>query len=396
MSSDPTEVPQAKWYTPLKPYLPWLIRIAVAFAIAAATHYGWPPEVVQIIKEVPIAVVQQDLQPELTEFSPTQGWIRDADAIAANLDETKTLHFERTPAGKVALGDEDVFLWRAVRKVNNRGPPWYPNVNQESVGCCVGCGWKHSADIVQATAIASGKRFEWKPVSVEVIYAGSRVDVGRGQISGDGSMGAWAREWSQSQGGIAAMQKYDSVDLSKFSPARARDWGRRGIPPDVAAAAKEHPVKGCALVKSWADVKRAIQQGYPVAVCSDQGFTMGRDATGRARPQGSWSHCMCICAVRTAADGHTEGAFILNSWGDNAHTGPVWPEDAPVAGFWADAAVVDRMVKQGDSFALADVAGFPARKVLPDWFVREVQPERFRPRDPFVFKREFAQCSLAF
>jgi hypothetical protein len=116
-----------------------------------------------------------------------------------------------------------------------------------------------------------------------------------------------------------------------------------------------------------ADKKRSIQQGYPVAVCSDQGFTMDRDATGRCRPQGQWMHCMAIIGVRT----NPEGAFILNSWGDNAHTGTVWPADAPVAGFWADASVVDRMMRQGDSFALADVAGFPQRPKPPlDWTVR--------------------------
>ena len=39
------------------------------------------------------------------------------------------------------------------------------------------------------TAIASGAAFEWKPASAEVIYAGSRIDVGGGQIRGDGSVG---------------------------------------------------------------------------------------------------------------------------------------------------------------------------------------------------------------
>src|SRR5438552_3544002 len=83
-----------------------------------------------------------------------------------------------------------------------------------------------------------------------------------------------------------AMQKYASADLTTFSPTRARDFGRRGVPADIAAAAKEHPVKGCALVKTRPDVKRAVLQGYPVAVCSDQGFRMERDSTGRCRPQG--------------------------------------------------------------------------------------------------------------
>jgi len=238
--------------------------------------------------------------------------------------------------------------------------------------------------VCQATAIAAGRSFEWRPVSVEVIYGGSRVDVGGGRISGDGSVGAWAKEYVASKGGIAAMQKYASADLSVFSPTRARDFGRRGVPPDIAAEAKMHPVKGCALVKSWADVKRAVQQGYPVAVCSDQGFTMERDSTGRCRPQGTWPHCLALIAVRT---GPNEGGFLLNSWGDSAHTGPVWPADMPVAGFWADASVIDRMVRQGDSFALADVEGFPARKL--DWVVK-ARPVRDRRAMFAHFKPEVA------
>jgi hypothetical protein len=361
---------------------PWLFGFILSVIAALGTHYGWPPEVIQVIKEIQ---VPQAAAPPGDDYTPTFGWQHDDQSIAANLDDTKTLQFASTPAGKAVLGDQDVFLWRAVRKAAGKPEPWYPNVNQQNVGCCVVCGWKHSADIVQATAIAGGAAFEWKPISVEVIYAGSRVTVGGGKLSGDGSVGAWAKDWCQSKGGIVSMEVHGSIDLTTFSPARARAWGRTGVPESLGTEAKQHPVKGCALVRSWADVKRAVQQGYPVAVCSDQGFTMTRDATGRARPQGVWPHCLCICGVRIAADGRTEAGFLLNSWGDSAHTGGVWPSDMPVAGFWADAAVIDRMVRQGDSFALADVAGFPARKPLPDWFV-ERRPERFRPQ-LFAFVR---------
>jgi hypothetical protein len=317
-------------------------------------------------------LAQQDAADQLEEFPARAahypgGWVRDAETIAANLDESKTLHFKATPAGKAVLGDEDVFLYRAVRKVNNKGPPWYPNVNQQSVGCCVGCGWKHSADVVQAVQIAAGQAGTWKPLSVEVIYGLSRVEIGGGRIRGDGSVGAWARDAAMKYG-MAPMQPYDSVDLSTFSPSRARDFGRKGVPPEIEAIAKEHPVKSCALVTSWADVKRAIQQGYPVAVCSDVGYTMQRDQTGRCRPSGTWNHCMSIIAVRNGAAGVPEGGFILNSWGDDAHTGPTWPADAPLAGFWADSSAIERMVKEGDSFALSGLQGFPARKL--DWNVR--------------------------
>lgn len=383
MSTDtpPTPSAWAKWKTRLAPYMPAIqqvVLLLIAAAVGAFGHWaGVDPQViertVEVIKEVPVPAPHQPAPDapavSAAEYVPTMGWTRDADAIAANLDPLKTVHFASTPAGKASLGDDDVYLWQLVRKVNNKGPPWYSNINQGSVGCCVGAGFKHSADVVQASAIASGKQFQWQPISVEVIYAGSRVDVGGGRMSGDGSVGAWAAQYISTKGGIAPMQKYQSVDLTTFSPLRARQWGRSGVPVDVAAVAREHPVKACSLVKSWSDVKKAIQQGYPVAVCSDQGFRMERDSTGRAKPQGTWNHCMAIIGVRSGAN---EGGFILNSWGDTAHTGPVFPADAPVAGFWADASVIDRMVSQGDSFALADVAGFPARPI--DWFVNLNHP----------------------
>ena len=349
----------------------WAIRAGLTLLAivvgAVLTRYGVDPRTIEVIKEVLVtAPVAAPFDEFGTQYAPTQGWVRDEVQIVTNRNEEATLHFRNTPAGRVALGDEDVFLWQAVRKVNNRGPPWYPNVNQQSVGCCVGCGFKHAGDVVQAVQIAGGATDTWKPLSVEAIYGISRVDVGGGRISGDGSVGAWAAKAVQEYG-VAPMETIGGVDLTAFSPSRAREYGRKGVPAEVKAAAKEHPVKGSALVTSWVDVKRSIQQGYPIAVCSDQGFAMERDASGRARPQGSWAHCMAIVGVRTSKDGRSEGAFVLNSWGDAAHTGPVWPADAPVAGFWADSAVIDRMVKQGDSFALSGFTGFPARKL--DWFV---------------------------
>lgn len=351
--------------------------VATAVVGAVAVWLGVSPDVVE--KHVEKLVLSDGV-----EYAPTFGWERDGVAIAANLDPLTTLQFAATPAARAVLGDEDVYLWQAVRKVNNRGPPWYPNVNQLSVGCCVGCGFKHCADIVQATAILAGARFEWKPVSVEVIYGGSRVEVGGGRISGDGSVGAWAKDYIATRGGIAPMQAYDSADLSTFSPARARDFGRRGVPADIERVAEAHPVKGAALVRGASECKRALQQGYPVAVCSDQGFRMDRDAAGFCRPQGTWYHCMAIVGYR---GGNRPGFFILNSWGDQAHTGPVYPADAPPAGFWADWDVVDRMLKQSDSFALADVLGFPARKVPDDWFIRNVAPRG--GRDLFALAPEW-------
>lgn len=350
------------WKRKLLIVAPWLLWAGTLAAWIGGGCQGPPPfpPIVDEQKQPP-AVIAEPQGGDVPAGCST-GWVFDAGSVATNLDPEQTLQFAATPAGKAAMGEEDRFLWRAVRKVNNRAAPWYPNVNQETVGCCVGCGWKHGADVCQATSILTGVKASWKPVSVEVIYGGSRVEVGGGRIRSDGSIGAWAAKWCRDWG-LVPMEKIGEYDLTAFSPARARDWGRSGCPDALEPAAKLHPIKSTALVRTWADVQRAIGQDYPVVVCSDQGFTMSRDKDGFASPRGAWAHCMVIIGIR---GGQRPGAFILNSWGDKAHTGPVWPEDAPVAGFWADTNVIDRMVKQGDSFALSDVIGFPSRKLIWD------------------------------
>src|SRR5437763_1854245 len=109
---------------------PWIVRLAALLAtaaIGALAHWlGADPKTVTVEKEVHVP------PPPPAEYAPTFGWHADAEAIAANRDAAKTLHFDATPAGRAALGDGDAFLWRQVRKAAGREPPWYPNVNQQS------------------------------------------------------------------------------------------------------------------------------------------------------------------------------------------------------------------------------------------------------------------------
>jgi len=195
-----------------------------------------------------------------------------------------------------------------------------------------------------------------------VIYGGSRVEIGGGKIRGDGSVGAWAARFV-SKYGVIARGKYGKYDLQSYDEARCREYGSRGVPDDLEPVAKQHPVQSVSNVRSWDECKAAIRNGYPVAVCSNQGFTMHRDADGFCRASGTWAHCMAIVGVR---GGSRPGAFLLNSWGPNAHTGPRGPGDPSPAGFWAEAPVVDRMLKQGDSWAFSHAVGFPARKL--NWY----------------------------
>lgn len=360
------ELKRYRWAVPVAALLAGVAMGLVPYAVT-----GPRVETVEVERVVPAPVGA----PELDGYAPTTGWFRDPDVIDENLDPLKTTQFDATPAGKAALaGDELVLLCRAVRKAANKAAPWYPNIDQKNVGSCVGAANKHVVDVLLGVQISNGTPGEWKPIAVEPSYAMSRVEIGGGRLSGDGSVGAWIVR-ADKEIGVVPMERIGSHDLTAYSPDRARSWGRTGCPDDLETKARQHPVKGVALVKTAADTERAIRQGYPIIVCSDQGFRMERDATGRCSPQGTWYHAMSILGVRSL-NGKTQ-FFVLNSWGDRAHTGPVVPADAPPAGFWADSTVIDRMVKQGDSFALSDAVGFPARKL--DLFILDKPRKKIAP-----------------
>lgn len=69
--------------------------------------------------------------------------------------------------------------------------------------------------------------------------------------------------------------------------------------------------------------------------------------------------------------GRRPGGLIWNSWGPSSNSGPHYPDDMPPpfrgSTFWVDADVLERMLRQGDSFAMSAYDGFPARLLPEDW-----------------------------
>jgi hypothetical protein len=130
-------------------------------------------------------------------------------------------------------------------------------------------------------------------------------------------------------------------------------------------------MKTASLVENFTDLSRAITSGYAVAICSGQGFTMTRDKDGFCAARGSWSHCLAAVGKR---GGSRPGALIWNSWGPKSNSGPHYsgvpgmtmPPAFAGCTFWADADVVDSMLRGGDSFALSGYDGFPPRRI-PSW-----------------------------
>jgi hypothetical protein len=261
---------------------------------------------------------------------------------------------------KVAAPDE-VFLWDACKRVTGSQLPAH---DQDGVGCCVGEGFSSAVEYLQCVEIAlKNENEDYAPISCEVIYALSRVEVGGGRLRGDGSIGAWAAK-AVNEYGVLPRRAFAQHDLSKFDPKLARHWGQLGLPDELESESKKHLVKTVSLVKSFEEARAAIANGYPVAVCSNQGFTMTRDRDGFCSPRGSWAHCMCFIG---AIKGGRPGLCCLQSWGHNVPDGPIGMGDHPNCSFWVDADVADRMLRQGDSWALSSFVGFPGRKL--DWLI---------------------------
>lgn len=285
------------------------------------------------------------------------GWISDPRAVDTVLAQLPSPVFADVAP---ATTTEQAFLWDATRRVTGDHLAAH---NQLDVGCCVGEGFSSAVEYLACVEIALGAVASYLPVSSEAVYALSRVEIGGGRIRGDGSIGAWAAK-AVNQFGVLPRQVIGLYDLTQFDPRRARSWGATGLPDDLEPEARRYPVKTVSLVRSFAEARAAIGNGYPVVVCSDQGFSMTRDRDGFCGPRGTWHHCMCFIGV---IGGARPGLCCLQSWGPRTPGGPIGLGDHPSCAFWVDAAVADRMLAQGDSWAVSAFAGFPARTL--DWRV---------------------------
>lgn len=312
---------------------------------------------------------------------PSQGWISNPEEVASIVANMPVKTFGDTPAGKILSADMPRFVygWKAYENMFARPPPVK---NQGQVGSCVGFGSGTAIERTLSNEIVrnKGNRSEWTRFAEEVTYGGSRVEIGGGKIRGDGSVGAWAAKFATTYGMVPRKQ-YPGKDLSTYSESLCREWGNKGVPPEFEAIAKQFPVKSFVQVKVWEELKAALAQGYFVAICSNQGFANTRDANGVAQARGNWGHCLA-CDGYQITDDKREYAHLVNSWGTDWISGPTgWGNPGP-EGFWAESAVVDRMLKQGDSWAFSGVTGFPSRKPLT-WDVSLPVPLRHR-RDPFA------------
>lgn len=255
-----------------------------------------------------------------------------------------------------------VLLHKAVMEVAGYFP-----IRRQTIGDCVSMGAAGAVDCLKAVEIALNKESEeWRGITAtEPIYAASRVEIGGGRLSGDGSFGAWAAK-AVNQYGTVIRDKFGSIDLRTYSGTKARQWGRRGVgcPDELEPHMREHLVRTVSMVRTFEEARDAIANGYPVTVASQQGFTSRRDSQGFCRASGSWPHQMYFMACR--AD--RPGLLCMNSWGPNWVSGPK-VLDQPDGSFWVDADVANRMLSRNpDSYCFSQFEGYPSQD-LNYWLI---------------------------
>ena len=300
------------------------------------------------------------------------GWVDDAEGREAIKSRLATVYFGDTPSYRAMQGDDDkdVLLTDYAKEALGR---WIPNRNQLDVGSCVSFAVvdavEHLLCVQMVEALRAGQPppTSFKDLAQEVVYGGSRVEIGGGRVRGDGSIVAWAAEWSKSRGQVPR-GVYGNYDLTNYSTKICREFGNRGIPDDLENVARLSPVKGITFVRNADEAWKAIGQRYPIAIGSIVGFTgsdgnLGRDANGFLRESGRWGHAMSIVGRATV---NGQKAFLFkNSWGDAVHRGGKGGKNIPDSGcFFVRYATVDKMCREGDAIAFSDAVGFPARPLI--------------------------------
>ena len=286
------------------------------------------------------------------------GHVYDWRQVEATLAASPTPSFASTGREIYGSGEgKTVCLWLALEKLLGTFP-----VHEQTIGDCVSHGFGTGIDVLQAVEIQSGDNERWvAETATESIYAISRVERGKRQIGrGDGSVGAWAAD-AVSKWGVLQRVQYGQHDLRQYSGPLAKKWGWDGLPDELEPKAAPFKVGVTSLVTTYEQARDAIANGYPVAVCSDQGFDDVRDSEGFSRAMGSWAHCMVFLGVDD--NPKRPGLLCMNSWGRNWIRGPK-RLGQPDGSFWVDAQVANRMLgRNPDSWALGKFSGYPAQNL---------------------------------
>ena len=315
------------------------------------------------------------------------GWTPDPVAVERILEDTSVPVYRMRPDQEQALkaGSSDssdqapVILFDALKPLE---PNWVRG--NQGLGDCVGWGWELGTTLSVATDLQIRRKPYWWPgqMATEPYYGGARVEargIQRGGYS-DGAVGGYAAKFAVQWGALARIDHSKVTgnpehNLTKYSAQKAKAWGNFGCGGAYDKGALDQlckltPIPEAPQVLSYDQARAVIESGFPVVVCSDQGLSDRRDQSGFVRASGTWYHCMVFAGVRY----DRQGLLCVNSWGNSwglgdwykhTSTGLVidyWPEVQKCSA-WVDAKVCDRMLSQGDSYAVCGMDGLKKREI---------------------------------
>ena len=260
--------------------------------------------------------------------------------------------------------NRDVFLGSALLSVS---PDW--KRGSQKIGSCCGWGFGLACDMLAACDVVLRNETEvyGGRVLEASVYGFSRVEVrGARNLGGDGSYGGACAKAVTKYGTLHYGQTYNGQQFNDNSGTREREWGRDGVPDSLEKYAADHRVQSSALVTSFEDVAKALQNGYPCGITSGMGFSMTL-REGYMTPMGGWAHCQMAAGVRWNPE---PAILVVNSWGD-CYQGTVdknLPAQFQRSAGWVKAKDFTRMIGPGeDSFALAGYSGFKPRTLPENW-----------------------------
>lgn len=282
------------------------------------------------------------------------------DRILAELEATgvKSRLSEAAPHLDGYYQGEDIGLFVAAKKCNN---DQHLPADKQTIGDCVSHGHARGIDYLYCTKQVSGLASSTGPYkegitscTSEIVYGECREE-GNGLGNQDGASGSWA---------VKALHKYGYIPRNgkTYDGSLAKKYGKSGVPDNFKTEGQVHILEQYALVTTPDDCANVLKAGSPVTVCSNQGFSMTRNADGICQASGHWSHCMVIIGVFTING--KKYFIILQSWGQNTPSGPSpMGGQGPDNSFGAEWDVVGRMLaSENDSFALAGLKGFEPMK----------------------------------
>lgn len=306
-----------------------------------------------------------------SDFGHLMGWLNRPAAVA---NVVAGLRFSRFADAAPDLKDTgklvDVFYWEYETPAII-GPTladllkaWY--LIAQGIGDCVSMGWGTGCQDSLTLQILMG----WLQavdalVATEPIYGGSRCEVGGWWNDyNDGSIGAYAAKWVSEKGGVILRKNYGTIDLTEYSPERAKQYGAKGCPDALEPDARLHPVTAVTPCRTYEEVRDAICNLHPVAVASNIGYTMKRSPGGWCQRSGSWNHQMAYRG-HGIAKGNKPFIAQKNSWGDylGSDNNVVTLESGrevtlPPGHFLITPEDCTAQAKQGDTFALAGTKGW--------------------------------------